>query len=662
MTYYDTVLTHGLLVTMDPDYTIIPDGAVAIRGGQIVALGPTSEVLDDAQAGQTLDCRETAIIPGLINGHTHASMTLLRGLADDLRLDVWLHGYMMPVERQFVDPDFCRLGARLACAEMIRSGVTCFVDMYYYEQEVAAAVAQVGMRAICAETVLRFPAPGAPTYEGSLAYSREFIQRWRDHPLIRPAVGPHAPYTATPDMLAAAVGLAREFDVPLLIHLAETAHEVEEAERNWEMSPVRWVREQGLFEAKVVAAHCVHVDEAEMRILARAGAGVVHNPTSNLKLASGVAPVPRMLELGVQLGLGTDGTASNNDLDMFEEMRLAALIAKGVSGDPLAVPARQAFEMATIGGARALHAADWVGSLEVGKRADVVVVDLTGLHNTPKFERDQDAIYSQLVYSAKSTDVRHVWVDGQPLLRDRQLLTLDVDDLKAASQGLATRIDAFLAAREGNVLDKLVAIGGVEIDETFEVQVKVKVANPAAIAETLETHPKIAVVKPTIRRQYDTYFSFADPTQGRIRYREDEVLDDQGRVRDVLYFLTLTGPVEEREYENSILLSRSRFTAQADRSLRFYREYFQPEREVTVHKERQRYRIIYQDTAFAINLDRLIDPAQDGAYLEIKSRTWSLGDAERKARLIGELLALFGVQERELVKEQYFELVAEEQV
>jgi 5-methylthioadenosine/S-adenosylhomocysteine deaminase len=657
MTHYDTVLAHGLVLTMDPAYTLIPDGAVAILGNEIAAVGPAAEALAGADAEEIVDCSGTIIIPGLINAHTHAPMTLLRGLADDLRLDVWLHGYMMPVERQFVDPDFCRLGTRLACAEMIRSGVTCFADMYYYEEDVAATVAQSGMRAVCAETILKFPAPGAPTYEDSLAYSRDFIARWRDHPLIRPAVAPHAPYTSTPEMLAAAIELAREFDVPLLTHLGETASEVEEAERVWEMSPIRWAREQGLFETHVVAAHCVHVDEAELRILARAGAGVIHNPTSNLKLASGVAPVPRMLELGLAVGIGTDGTASNNDLDMFEEVRLAALIAKGFSGNPLAVPAKVALTMATRDGARALGIEPFVGSLEVGKRADVVVVALGGLHLTPRFGRSPDAAYSQLVYAAKSTDVRDVWVDGQPLMRDRRLLTLSEDDLRVAAQSLAERIDAFLIAREGNVLDKLVAIGGVEINETFEIQVKVKVSDPDSVAAILEDHPRIAVVKPTVRRQYDTYFRFADREQGRLRYREDEVLDDGGQIRDAFYVLTLTGPVEEREYEKSVLLSRSRFVAHADRSLRFYREYFQPAEESQVHKERKRYRIIYEDTAFAINLDRLVDGPSDDTYLEIKSRTWSRGDAERKARLIGKMLQLFGVQDQELVKSQYFELV-----
>jgi len=657
MTHFDTVLAHGLVLTMDADYTLIRDGAVAFSGNRIAAVGPTSELLADAEVEEIIDCSGSAVIPGLINAHTHAPMTLLRGLADDLRLDVWLHGYMMPVERQFVDPDFCRLGTRLACAEMIRSGVTCFCDMYYFEEEVAATAAQIGMRAVCAETILRFPAPGAPTYEDSLAYSRDFIARWRGHDLIRPAVGPHAPYTATPEMLAAAVELARDFDVPLLTHLCETAYEVEDALRVWEMSPIRWVREQGLFETRVVAAHCVHVDETELRILARAGASVIHNPTSNLKLASGVAPVSRMLELGLPVGIGTDGSASNNDLDMFEEMRLAALLAKGISGDPLAIPAKVALKMATRGGAEALGIDELVGSLVVGKRADVAVVSLDGLHLLPKFDHDPDAVYSQLVYAGKGTDVRDVWVDGKALMRQRELLTLNASDLLAAAQDLARRIDAFIIARKGNVLDQLVAIGGVEINETFEIQVKVKGVEAEHISAILGDHALVAVVKPTIRRQYDTYFRFTDREQGRLRYREDEVLDDDGQIKEMFYVLTLTGPVEEREYDKSVLLSRSRFVAHADRSLRFYREYFQPVEEIQVHKERKRYRIIFEDTAFAINLDRLIDGPSDATYLEIKSRTWSRGDAERKAMLIGQLLELFEVEDQELVRDQYFKIV-----
>jgi 5-methylthioadenosine/S-adenosylhomocysteine deaminase len=656
---FDVVLAHGTVVTMDPQWTVYRDGYVAFSGNSIAAVGPAAEMPPQPEETQIVNCVGTAVIPGLVNAHTHAPMTLLRGLADDLRLDVWLHGYMMPVERQFVNPGFVQLGTQLACAEMIRSGITCFADMYYFENDVAAAAAEIGMRAVCAETILKFPAPGAPTYEESLAYTRDFISRWRGHPLIQPAVGPHALYTATPDLLAGAVGLAREFQVPLLTHLNETEYEVEEALRVWDMSPIRWAREQGLFNAQVVAAHCVHVDETELRLLGRAGAGVVHNPTSNLKLGSGIAPVLRMLELGLTVGIGTDGAASNNDLDMFEEMRLATLLAKGVSGNPQAVPARTALRMATVNGAKVLGLDNLVGSLEPGKCADVVVVDLSDLHLVPHFGRDGDAVYSQLVYAAKSTDVRDVWIDGKLLMRQRRLLTADEEMLRDKAQRLAERIDAFLTAREDSVLDKLVAIGTVEINETFEIQVKVKIRDRIKLASTLEDHPKIAVVKPTRRRQYDTYFQFADPEQGRLRYREDEVLQDGGDPKEVFYTLTLTGPVQEREFEKSVLLSRSRFVAHADRSLRFYREYFNPAKEIEVHKERKRYRIIYEDTAFAVNLDHLTGTDSDDAYLEIKSRTWSRRDAERKASLISSLLELFDVQDRELVRSQYFEIVGQ---
>jgi 5-methylthioadenosine/S-adenosylhomocysteine deaminase len=341
-------------------------------------------------------------MPGIVNAHTHAPMTLLRGLADDLRLDVWLMGYMMPVERAFVRPDFVALGTRLACAEMIRSGTTCFADMYYFEESVAEAAAAVGMRAFCAQTILKFPAPDASSFEDSLARARDFIKRWQGHPLVVPGPAPHAPYTCTVEILRACAELAGEFDVPLHTHLAETAFEVEQSRRDHGMPVVPWVKKQRMFDARVLAAHCVHVDEGEMRTLKDAGAGVAHNPTSNLKLASGTAPAAKMLALGLNVGIGTDGPASNNDLDMFEEMRLAALLAKATAGDPTVLPARQALAMATRLGARAVHLGDITGSLEPGKRADLIVVDLERTHNLPRFGRDANAVYSQLVYTRPS--------------------------------------------------------------------------------------------------------------------------------------------------------------------------------------------------------------------------------------------------------------------
>ncbi len=652
------ILTGGVVVTMDEHFALFDPGAVAVRDGGIVAVGPAEQVAAAWEADEVVDCGGHAVIPGLVNAHTHAPMTLVRGLADDLRLDVWLMGYMMPVEREFVRPDFCWLGAQLACAEMIRSGVTCFGDMYYYEEAVADATAQAGMRAVCAQSILKFPTPDALSYDDGLRLAQDFITRWKGHHLVVPAVGPHAVYTATPEMLQACAQLALAHDVPLHIHLAETAQEAQDHRTEFGMPLVPWVKKQGLFEAKVTAMHCIHLDEGELTTLLHHNVGVAHNPSSNLKLASGVAPVARMTQLGLAVGIGTDGPASNNDLDMFEELRLAALLAKGVTSNPTAVPARQALAMATIQGARALHVAHLTGSLEVGKRADIAVVNLEELHLTPRFRRDPHSIYSLLVYAAKGSDVRHVLCNGRWLMRDRVLLTVDVESVRAQAAELAHKIDRFLSAREESVLSKLLAIGGVAQEKTFEVQVKVYL-NDFSPVESALASGQFPVVRFTRRRQYDTYFLFHDPDQSRLRYREDEVLDEAGRVADVSYRLTLTGPTKEREFSHSVLLSRSRFDARAPRSLRFYREYFQPDEEWEVHKNRQRYNIRYGGTDFAVNLDQMTRPELPGVFLEVKSRTWSAQDAERKAELIAELLVLFGVEERDLVRREYLELARE---
>jgi len=652
----DLLLTHAIVVTMNSDSDLFNPGALAVDGNQIVAVGPGNEVAAQYQARETINCAGRAIIPGLVNAHTHAPMTLLRGLADDLRLDVWLMGYVMPVEREFVSPDFCRLGTLLACAEMIRSGVTCFADMYYFEEHVASAIAAVGMRAVCSQTVLKFQAPDARSYEDSLAAARDFIERWKGHPLIVPSVAPHAPYTSTPEILQACAALATETDTPLHIHLSETALEVEESRKQYGMPVIPWVEKQNLFDARVLAAHCVHVDEGELRKLRKYGVGIAHNPSSNLKLASGLAPVAKMLELGLNVGIGTDGPAANNDLDMFEETRLAALLAKGITGNPTTLPAIKALEMATILGARALHLGDVTGSLEPGKRADLAIVDLGPIHNSPKFERDPNAVYAQLVYAAKSTDVTDVLANGRWLMRDRQLLTLNESELIRAAQEYARRIDAFLIQRERSVLNKLVAIGGLEQEESFEVQVKVRVSEPEQVQAML-WNPAISIVRNSHYHEYDTYFYFDDPDQGRLRYREDEFINEKGEVFNVRYRLTLIGRAQEREFEHSVLLWRSRFIAPARHSLRFFREYFRPVAEREIEKDRLRWLVVYKDTEFFVNLDRLIHPPQEGYYLEIKSRTWSKRDAEEKAQMIGELLALFGTEPEAMVKEEYLDLV-----
>jgi 5-methylthioadenosine/S-adenosylhomocysteine deaminase len=644
----DLLLTNALVVTMDEQFTVYAPGSIAIVGSEIAAAG---DVAPTFEARETIDCNGRVVMPGLVNAHTHAPMALLRGLADDLRLDVWLMGYMMPVEREFVRPAFVTLGTRLACAEMIRSGTTCFADMYYFEEAVAEAAAAAGMRALCAQTVLKFPSPDAASYEDALAASRAFIEKWRGHPLIVPSVAPHAPYTCTAEIFRSCAELAAEFDVPLHTHLAETAHEVERSRKEHGMPVVPWVKKQRVFDARVLAAHCVHVDEGEMRSLHDARAGVAHNPASNLKLGSGVAPVAKMLELGVNVGIGTDGPASNNDLDMFEETRLAALLAKGVSGDPTAVPARTALAMATRLGARAMHLGDVTGSIEAGKRADLIIVDLDRSHVLPRFERDPNAVYSQLVYAAKSTDVVDVMCDGRWLMRDRQLLTLDEAELKAAAHDMARRIDVFLMQREESVLQKLIAIGGAAEQESYEIQVKARLTGQESVLRALASED-IAVIRQVHYHQYDTYFFFTDPEQGRLRYREDEVLNDQNQVVTARARLTLTGPTHEGAF-GSVLLFRSRFFAPATHSPRFYREYFKPAREREVEKARRRWLVAYHGVQFYVHLDRLLNPAMDGCFVEIKSRTWSRRDAQDKAALVPQLLEKFGARSDDTIALDY---------
>jgi len=650
----DVLLINAHILTMDEEMRQYHSGAIAIRGDSILAVGAQTEILAAYTATQTVDCGEKILMPGLVNAHTHVPMTLLRGLADDLRLDVWLMGYMMPVEREFVSPDFCRLGSLLACAEFIRSGVTSFADMYYFEDDVAKATAEAGLRGVCGQSVMKFPTPDAKSYEESLAMAREFILRWKGHPLIVPSVSPHAPYTCTPEILHATAQLAVEFDVPLHTHLAETVFEVENMRNENGMPVIPYVKKQGLFEAKVLAAHCVHIDEGEMRTLLHAGAGVAHNPSSNLKLASGIAPVAKMLEAGLNVGIGTDGPASNNDLDMFEEIRLAAFLAKTAANDPTAVPAAQALSMATRIGAKAMHIGHLTGSLERGKRADLILVDTSPLHNSPRFERDPNNAYAQIVYAAKSTDVTDVMVNGKWLMRARNLLTLNEADLIQQAQSYARHIDTFLMAREQSVLSKLIALGGSSEEESYEVQIKVRLENPETAKIALNS-AQVEILYQKHYRQYDNYFRFDDPAQGRLRYREDDFIDEKGKVTSVRARLTLIGEDRAGALEQDVLLSRSRYLAPATQTLRFYREYFKPASEIAVEKGRLRWHIRYQGEEFYINLDTVERPDL-GNFLEIKSRTWSHTDAVRKAQLTTELIKFLGAENGEHITRDYVEI------
>jgi 5-methylthioadenosine/S-adenosylhomocysteine deaminase len=399
----------------------------------------------------------------------------------------------------------------------------------------------------------------------------------------------------------------------------------------------------------------VHIEEAEMVTLRQHHATVAHCPTSNLKLASGIAPVADMLRHKLTVGIGTDGPASNNDLDMFEEIRLAAILAKTEANDPTVLPAREALLMATRKGAEALFIGERTGSLTPGRRADILVMDAAPLHNVPQFERDPNLIYSRIVYAGHASDVAHVLCNGRVLMRDRALLTVDEQSVVEQAQRIAARIDIFLRDRDQNVLSRLLAIGELERSESFEVQVKAAMPTEAALDKLL-THPDIQIVKHVHYRQFDTYFLFDDEAQGRVRYREDDLVSDVGGIVSTRTRLTLTMPTKERIYDNAVLLSRSRFIAEATRPLRFYREYFKPTAERELEKDRRRWHLLYQGVLFYVNLDHVVKPDLPGLYLEIKSRTWSARDAEVKAERIAEMLAILGLDESAVLHTDYLDL------
>jgi 5-methylthioadenosine/S-adenosylhomocysteine deaminase len=638
MMQVDVLLTGGLVLTMNEKFDAYEDGAVAIQGDSIVEVGKTAELTQQYTARQTIDCTDKIIMPGLVNAHTHVPMTLLRGMADDLRLEVWLMGYVLPTEQNFVNEDFCRMGTLLACAEMIRAGTTLFADMYYHEKVIAAATAQAGIRGVCGQSVLMFPTPDSDSWQDTMKYIEEFILEYKDHPLIVPAVAPHAPYTCTDEILEACAKMALKYDVPLHIHIAETRFEVERSLEEHDMTVLRRVSYTSVLDTKCICAHCVHIDNHEIKLAARKKVGIAHNPSSNLKLASGLAPVTEMLRQGVKVGIGTDGPASNNDLDMLQETHLASLIAKVQTGDPTALPARDALLMATRLGAAALHMDHLTGSLEVGKRADLLVMDSDGLHATPRFTHDINAVYGRIVYASKSTDIRHVMCNGAWVMWERELTTLDENQIRTDAQEMADEIDSFVRSLATDTFNKLVAIGGVEREEGFELQVKARVEGREEV-DRLLNHPAVEILYARRYAQYDTYFVFTGENAARIRYREDDIKDENGVTLEVRSRLTYISPARERVFGDAVLLSRSRFFAPATYPLRFYREYFEPPQETEVQKRRLRWRIRYKGVEFYVNYDQMIRPQAGKTYLEIKSTTWSREDAESKADLLLEILS-----------------------
>jgi len=431
-------------VTMDSSRQVITNGAVAIDGGRILAVGPRSEILKQYFAFETIEANDRLIIPGLINGHTHIPMTLFRGLADDLDLQEWLTKYIFPAEAKNVTEEFVRVGSRLGLAEMIRGGTTTYCDMYYFEDAIAEETARAGVRGLLGETLIDFPVADNKTHEEGMAYVERYVSRWKGHELIIAAVAPHAPYTVSEDHLKAIRAFADRTGVPIVTHISETKREVEDSLKAKGASPVTYLDQIGFLDKQVIAAHMVWPLENDLSILKSRGVGIVHNPQSNMKLASGVAPVPKMMADGLLVGLGTDGAASNNDLNMWEEMDTAAKLHKVFSGDPKVMTAKQAFELATIRGAESLHLEKEIGSLEPGKRADLAIVERTSLHQMPLYN-----LYSDLVYATKASDVQTVIINGRVVMRDRHLLTLNESSIKKRARVFRERILHSLKTEEG---------------------------------------------------------------------------------------------------------------------------------------------------------------------------------------------------------------------
>jgi 5-methylthioadenosine/S-adenosylhomocysteine deaminase len=439
----DLIITNGIVVTMDESRTVHHDGAVVVEGDGIVAVGSRNEIEARYSAAQEVDARGGLILPGFINGHTHVPMTLFRGLHDDVTLADWLYKYIFPAEAKNVNEEFVRWGARLAAAEQIRSGVTTFADMYYFEDAVAEETKAAGMRGVLGETFIDFPAPDNKNEAAMLAYSEKFLRKWQGDPLIHAAVAPHSIYTCSQKTLQDASALARKYHAPILIHTAEMKKEWQDSEKQNGMSPVQYLDKIGVLGPDVVSAHCIFVDQADEKILAQKQVGCVHNPSSNMMIASGVAPVADMRAAGVAVGLGTDGPAgSNNDLDLMEEIDLAAKLAKITKMDPLALNAQAVVEMATIDGARALHMEKDIGSLEAGKKADLIVISLDAPNAVPMYD-----VYAQIAYALKASDVQTVIIGGRPVMRERKLLTVDEKAAVAKAREYQKSIAASLGMR-----------------------------------------------------------------------------------------------------------------------------------------------------------------------------------------------------------------------
>ncbi|MDR4988429.1 MAG: amidohydrolase [Bacteroidales bacterium] len=438
----DILIVNAVVVTMDSLYRVFHDGAVAIVNDCIADLGPAGEITSRYRARRVIDGRGKLVMPGLVNVHTHSPMTIYRGFADDLPLIEWLYEHIFPVEAQFTNPANVRLGTELAIAEMLLSGTTTFNDTYYFVNEMARVVDQSGIRAVLAESLIDFPAPNSPTPADGIAHTLDLLAEWKDHPLVTIAVAAHTPFTASGDLIVKAKEIAVNHHALYNIHVAETAWEVEESMKKYGLTPVKYLYDLGVLDSQTIAAHCVHLNDDDIELFVKQDVAIGHNPQCNMKLANGVAPVQKYIDRGLRVGIGTDGVASNNDLDMFDEMRSSALAQKLSLGDPATLNARTVIEMSTIMGARAIGLGDSIGSLEAGKKADLIMLDLSRPHAQPLYN-----VYSLIAYSLRGSDVETVLVNGRVVVDERKLMTLDLERIYGHLNNISRQVKEYAAEK-----------------------------------------------------------------------------------------------------------------------------------------------------------------------------------------------------------------------
>ncbi len=431
----DTLISGAHVLTLDKSGTQFPQGAVALRQGRIVGVGPSAPMNTRFQARRNIDGSGMVLLPGLINTHTHIPMSLFRGIANDLKLMDWLQNYIFPAEGKYVNETFVRLGAQLACLEMQLGGITTFCDMYMFEDGIAEEVERAGMRAILGQGVSDFAQADFKTWDEMMRGVEKFVGRWKGHDRLLPAIAPHAPYTVSAEHLVEAFRFAEKHDTPFVTHVAEDAAETELILKKVGKTPVRYLNDLGVLSERTIAAHMIHLDAEEIQLTAQKGVGVAHNPESNMKLAAGAAKIPEMLMAGVRVGLGTDGAASNNDLDLFSEMDMAAKLHKLTHRDPTVLPAKTVLELGTRRGAEALHMEGLIGSIEPGKQGDLVLLDMRKPHLSPMYDAT-----SHVVYAARASDVHTVLVNGKVIVENGKSTVLDQEDILLKTAQMAQKI------------------------------------------------------------------------------------------------------------------------------------------------------------------------------------------------------------------------------